>query len=241
MNFKYLKLYSIGVYILWVILASAICFMVPSDSEQGVAQRIFYFHVPTAWTSFIALGIGFYYSITYLRKREILYDIMAFSYVKIGWVFTTGVLITGPLWAKPIWGIYWNWSDQRLLTFFILWLIFTAYLILRSNIPDIHKKARLSAVLCILGFIDIPLVYLSIRIWKTPSHPGPVVGGSESSGIEDPVMRITLWFSFICFLLLMYLLARVQINQSFIKHTLLEKLSIRSLKNISKYSKKILK
>ena len=205
-----------------------VCFFVPSDAEQGVTQRIFYFHVPTAWVSFIALGISFYYSIVYLRRREISQDIKAFSYAKIGWFFTTGVLITGPLWAKPIWGVYWNWSDQRLLTFFILWLIFTAYLVLRNNISDLHKKARFSSVLCILGFINVPLVYLSIRIWDTPSHPGPVVGGTGASGIEDPMMRVTLWFSFICFLLLMFLLGRVQVNHHLIKHLLNKKLSAES-------------
>ena len=236
-NFKRLRFHSLVVYILWITLAATVCFLVPSDTEQGIAQRIFYFHVPTAWTSFIAFIFAFYYSILYLKKREILDDIKAFSYAKIGWIFTTGVLITGPLWAKPIWGVYWNWADQRLVTFFILWLIFTTYMILRVNILDIYKRARLSAILCILGFIDIPLVYLSIRIWSTPSHPGPVVGGSETSGIDDPSMRIAFWFSFFCFLVLMFLLARIQINHSYIKHTLFEKLGqVADIRNMQKTS-----
>ena len=200
-----------------------IFFGVPSDIEQGVVQRIFYFHVPIAWIAFIALSICFYFSIQYLRRGELLYDMKALAYAKIGWLFTTGVLITGPLWAKPIWGVYWNWSDQRLITFFILWLIFSTYFLFRKTIQDIHKSARLSAVIAIFGFLDIPLVYFSIRIWNTPSHPGPLIGSGAPSMSLEPKMRFVLWYSFFCFLVFMFLLARLQINSYQIQHKILSK------------------
>ena len=207
----------------WLLSFFFIFFLVSSDTKQGVAQRIFYFHVPSAWISFISLSICFYFSIQYLRKAKRNDDIKAFSYAKIGWLFTTGVLITGPLWAKPIWGVYWNWSDQRLITFFILWLIFSTYFLLRKNIQDIHKSARLSAVIAILGFLDIPLVYFSIRIWNTPSHPGPIMGDGASSMSLEPEMRFTLWYSFFCFLIFMFLIARLQIRSLQIKYHIYEK------------------
>ncbi len=201
-----------------------IFFGVPSDAEQGVAQRIFYFHVPTAWTAFISLSLCFYFSIQYLRRGELIHDMKALTYAKIGWLFTTGVLITGPLWAKPIWGVYWNWSDQRLITFFILWLIFSTYFLFRKSIQDIHKSARLSAVIAILGFLDIPLVYFSIRIWNTPSHPGPIIGSGAPSMALEPKMRLALWYSFLCFLVFMFLMARLQIRSYQIQYKILNRI-----------------
>ncbi len=220
-NKFYIHFYSC--MIMWLILSYLLCFQVPTDAQQGLVQRIFYLHVPTAWVSFISFAISFYFSIKYLNTREIIFDTKAASYVFVGWIFTTGVLVTGPLWAKPIWGSYWNWSDQRLVSFFVLWIAFTGYLLLRKGFSDIHKRARYCAVLNILGFLDVPLVYFSIRIWNTPSHPGPVIGGDSQSGLMDTEMRILLWFSFFCFILLMTLLLRVLIRSNILKMKLEEK------------------
>ena len=220
---KRLYIYLFILFIAWLVLIYLVFFGVPSDAEQGVAQRIFYFHVPTAWAAFISLSLCFYFSIKYLMSREMLFDTKAFVYAKIGWVLTTGVLITGPLWAKPIWGVYWNWSDQRLMTFFILWLIFSSYFIFRKSVRDVHKAARFSAVIAVLGFLDIPLVYFSIRIWDTPSHPGPIIGSGAPSMSLDPKMRFALWYSFICFLGMIFLIARVQIRSLQIRRLLLER------------------
>lgn len=204
---KILPYWIIITYALWMVIAWMTCFWVPSDTRQGIAQRIFYFHVPTAWVSFFCFGVAFYQSIKYLLRRNLKSDSMASAYAVVGWVFTTGVLITGPLWAKPIWGKFWDWSDQRLVTYFILWMAYAAYILLRMGISDPQKKARFSAVLAIIAFLDVPLVYLAIRIWNTTSHPQAVIGGSAKSGLFSSEMKITFFTCLAAFQLLSVLLS----------------------------------
>lgn len=119
-------------------------------------------------------------------------DTLAVCAAEIGVLFITIVLLTGPLWAKPVWGTFWTW-DARLTTSFVLWLIYIAYLMLRRQIPSEEKAARLSAVFGIIGFLDVPIVYMSIRWWRT-LHPQPVFAGGSGSGL-DPRMLTTL---FVC-------------------------------------------
>lgn len=206
-------LYSVLVLFAWFALAFMTMFWVPSDAMQGVAQRIFYFHVPTAWVSGVGFLLAAIYSVKTLKTRSLADDAKASVYVSLGWFFTSGVLITGPLWAKPIWGDYWNWSDQRLITFFILWLTYSAYLILRLTISDPDKRARFSAVVALLAFLNVPLVYLAIRLWNTPSHPSAVIGGDEGSGLKNYKMSLTFWYSVICFHLLFFQLAYINIRR----------------------------
>lgn len=207
LNPKILTAWAILAGLLWFLLAWMTCFWVPSDNAQGIAQRIFYYHVPTAWVSFLGFGISLVYSVLYLRRRNLRDDSLAAAYAIAGWVFTTGVIITGPLWAKPIWGDFWNWSDQRLISFFILWLAYAGYMLMRMGMPDPHKRARFSSVLAIIAFLDVPLVYLAIRIWNTPSHPGAVIGGGEKSGLYDPRMSLTFLVAMVTFQLLFFLAA----------------------------------
>lgn len=193
--------------IAWLCFLILAFFIVPSDAAQGVAQRIFYFHVPTAWVSFTAFAVTFGYSIAYLKSRNLKHDRRAAAYALTGWIFTTGVMITGPLWAKPIWGDFWNWADQRLMSFFVLWLMFAAYIFMRSGIRETDKRARFSSVLGILAFLNVPLVYMAIRIWNTPSHPSAVIAGKKGSGLQDPSMVVTFFVAVFAFHLLMFLLA----------------------------------
>jgi len=192
----------IGIMVLtalaWALLVLMTFFLVPSDRAQGVIQRIFYYHVPTAWISFIGFFLSFIGSVLYLKTRNLKYDSFAAANAVAGWIFTTGVLITGPLWAKPIWGDFWNWSDQRLVSFFILWMSFASYILLRIGVEDPHKRARFSAILDILATMDLPLVIFAIKIWVTPSHPQPVVG----KGIFDARMGYTLILGVVAFQLL---------------------------------------
>lgn len=196
----------------WIATAYLTMFWVPSDTRQGVAQRIFYYHVPTAWVSFSCFFISFIYSVLYLLKRKPSFDSAASAFAINGWIFTTGVLITGPLWAKPIWGAFWNWSDQRLITFFILWMAYAGYILLRMGIVDPQKRARFSSILGIVAFLDVPLVYMAIRIWNPPSHPKAVIGGAKNSGLFSSKMMITFFVALIAFqllsLLMSYLLYR---------------------------------
>lgn len=208
-------------FLLWQLLLWLALFVVPSDTAQGIAQRIFYFHVPTAWVSFVGFALTFYYSIRYLMNRSLRYDRLAYVYALCGWVFTSGVLLTGPLWAKPIWGFFWNWTDQRLISFFVLWLLFAAYVLLRGSIPERHKIARISAVLGIIAFLNVPLVYLSVKIWNTPSHPALVVGGKKGSGLFDPSMKYTFFLGLIAFHFLFFSIAYVLSRYFALKDSLL--------------------
>jgi heme exporter protein C len=156
--------------VLMVFALVAALVLAPKEAEMGDVQRLFYFHMPSAW---IALGPAFTcvfgFSIAYLVTRKLVYDRFAGVAAEIGVVFTTMTLITGPLWAKPVWGVYWTW-EPRLTTTLILWFIYVGYLLLRSLANPGHKRARLVAVYGIVGWIDVPIVFLSIWWWRTV-HP----------------------------------------------------------------------
>ncbi|GIU98787.1 MAG: hypothetical protein KatS3mg014_0403 [Actinomycetota bacterium] len=147
---------------LTVLLAMAFWYA-PEDANQGPVQRIFYIHVPSAWIGFLAFAVVFVASIAFLATGARRFDELAASSAEVGIVFTTAVLITGPLWGRPIWGIYWTW-DPRLTSFLMLWLIYLSYLVLRGYVPEPIRRARFSAVLGIVGFLDVPIVYLSARV-----------------------------------------------------------------------------
>ncbi len=182
----------------------------PVERTMGDVQRIFYFHVPSAWIAFLAFFIVFVASILFLVNGHAFMDTLAFCSAEIGVLFISLVLLTGPLWAKPVWGTYWTW-DARLTTSLVLWLIYIAYLMLRTQIPRQQKAARLAAVFGIIGFVDVPVVYMSIRWWRT-LHPQPVLAGGNGSGLE-PKMLTALFVCLAVFTLLfvMLLLLRTRI------------------------------
>ncbi len=175
-----------------------------SNSAEQIAQRIFYFHVPSAWLGFLAFFVVFAGSVAYLATRNRKYELITVASAEIGVLFITLVLITGPIWAKPVWGIWWTW-DVRLTSSLILWLIYVAFLMLRRYLPDGSKRANLSAVVGIIGFIDVPIVYYSIRWWET-QHPKAVMASSEGS-LAAP-MFFTFMFSLATFTLLFVYLIR---------------------------------
>ncbi len=154
---------------------------VPTEKSSGIVQRIFYFHVPVAWVSFLAFFVTFIASILYLWKRVTRWDAVASASAEIGVIFTTLVLVTGPIWAKPAWGIWWTW-DARLTTSLVLWLIYIGYLLVRRLATDSARGARYSAVIGIVGFIDVPLVFIAVNLWRT-QHPTTIIfeGGLTTS------------------------------------------------------------
>lgn len=195
------------------ILASlyAVFVYVPTEKEMGIIQRIFYFHVPSAWVAFLAFGVVFVASIGYLWKRDQRLDRLACSSAELGVVFTSLVLITGPIWGRFAWGTWWTW-DPRLTTTLVLWLIYVSYLMLRSSITEPSRRARVSAVLGIVGFVDVPIVFMAIRWWRT-IHP--VV--FEATEIRlDPAMLQTFLLSLATFTVLFVylLLQRVWLEKS---------------------------
>jgi heme exporter protein C len=184
----------------------------PQEATMGDIQRIFYIHVPSAWTAFLAFFAVFVGSLGYLITKDLRWDRAALACAEIGTVFTTAVLITGPIWAKPVWGIWWTW-DARLTTTLILWLLYISYLLLRDFLEESTRRATLAAVFGIFAFIDVPIVWVSIRIWRT-QHPQPVIGGGENSGLAPEMLKVLL-FSWITFLIVFVLLAilRMQLEK----------------------------
>ena len=185
----------------------------PTEKTMGDVQRIFYIHVPSAWTAFLAFFVVFIASVGYLTTKNLRWDRVALACAEIGTIFCTVVLITGPIWAKPVWGIWWTW-DARLTSTLILWLIYVSYLLLRDFLEEPVRRATLAAVFGIFGFVDVPIVYFSIRLWRT-QHPQPVLGGGEESGL-DPTMLQVLLLSWVAFLILFVFLAvlRVRLEKS---------------------------
>jgi heme exporter protein C len=168
----------------------------PTEQTMGDVQRIFYYHVPSAWTAFILFFINFVASILYLVKRRSAQDMVALTTAEVGVVFLTVNLVTGPIWARPVWGIWWTW-DWRLTSTLVMWLIYVSYLFLR-RFSSGGQTPTLAAALAVLGALCVPFVYFSIWFFRT-QHPQPVIGGG---GSIDPRMWHALlvnWLAFSCF------------------------------------------
>lgn len=173
---------------------------VPTEKEMGIIQRIFYFHVPLAWVAFLAFFIVFITGILYLWKRDSKWDILSYASAEIGVVFTSLVLVTGPIWARPEWGSWWTW-DARLTSSLILWFTYIAYLLIRSFAGEEEKGARFAAVIGIVGFINVPIVYLSVDLWRT-QHPPELVSYLEGSMLLTLLVSITTFTILYCLLIM---------------------------------------
>jgi len=168
----------------------AALFIAPDERTMHEIQRIFYFHLG-CWTAmFTALMIAFVANLGWLAQRKPHWDWLAVSSIEVGVVCCTAGLITGMLWGKPAWGIWWTW-DARLTTCFILWLLYVSYLLLRGLIEDPERRATLSAVFGIFAFLDAPLVYASNRLWRT-QHPAPVLFGGPNSGLDPTMVKVLM-------------------------------------------------
>jgi heme exporter protein C len=184
----------LGAAALLLVIAAAYAsfFIAPTERTMGDIQRIFYFHVGSAWAGMDAFFVCFIANLLYVWKRQPKYDSLGVACAEVGLVLTTVVLITGPIWAHPVWGIWWTW-DARLTSTFVLWLLYVSYLLLRSLIEEAERRALLSALFGIFAFIDVPLVFFSIRWWRT-QHPAPVIMGGADSGL-DPLMKKVFFFN----------------------------------------------
>ncbi|MBI4308424.1 MAG: cytochrome c biogenesis protein CcsA [Chloroflexi bacterium] len=162
---------------------------VPDERQQGLVYRIFFFHVPVGLISFLAFAIVFAASIAYLWKGHPLWDAVAYSTAEVGVLFATLSLASGSIWARPIWGVWWTW-DPRLTTMLILWLVYIGYLMLRAYAAEDLRASRFAAVVGIIGFVDVPIVFFSIRWWRT-QHPQPLLASGSDFGLT-PEMTLTL-------------------------------------------------
>jgi heme exporter protein C len=193
--------YTFLVCALMGVAAYAAFYVAPTETTMGLVQRIFYLHVPSGMTSLLAFLISFVGSVSYILTRKPKWDWVAVSSAEVGIAFCTVVLLTGPIWAKPAWGVWWAW-DARLTATLVLWLLYVAFLILRTMIEDTDRRALVSAFFGIFAFLDVPLVYGSIWWWRT-QHPQPVI---FSSGALDPTMRRVFnlcWLSATCLMALL--------------------------------------
>ena len=189
-----------------VLFAAAVImvfFYAPTEAVMGQVQRVFYFHVATAWVGmlgFMAAGVA---GIGYLRSADRKWDIASLAAVEISLVFFLITIIMGSVWARPSWGTWWTW-DPRLTTAAIVELVYAAYLLLRQGIEDPDRRARFGAVYTLLGFISVPITFISIRMLRT-IHPVLLANGEESSGSGmnmTPAMFQTMMFSVVTFSLI---------------------------------------
>lgn len=176
---------------------------VPTEASMGIVQRIFYIHVSSAAIAFAGFILGGCAAIGYLSNRIDSRDDLSVACNEVGLLFACVNLITGSLWAKPIWGVYWAW-DARLTSMLLLALIYAAYLILRQSITEPGQRAVVCAVVSIFGMVDVPIVYMANRWWRT-QHPAPVIGGG---GSLDPRMAFVLFFTMFALAMLFWCLVR---------------------------------
>ncbi len=180
---------------------------VPTERVMGPVQRIFYFHVPAAWVGFLAFLVAAVAGMAYLLRRDWRVDALQVASAELGIVFSTIVLVTGSLWARPAWNTWWTW-DPRLTTTLVMWLYYVAASMLRSMVDSAERQARFSALLYIIGFVNVPMVFLAIRLWRT-IHP--VLLTSSGFALE-PRMLLALGMSLLAFTLLYACLLTVRVR-----------------------------
>ncbi len=176
---------------------------VPTDAETGIIQRIFYIHVPLAWIAFFAFFITLIGSIMFLWKRDFKWDRIGSASAEIGFLFISLMLISGCIWAKPVWGVWWVWT-ARLTMSLVLWFIYAAYFIIRTYINEPGQRARFAAVVGIIGFLNVPLVFAAVNLWTT-QHPGLII--FEEGGMA-PEMIWTLIAGIVAYTVLYALLLK---------------------------------
>jgi heme exporter protein C len=182
----------------------------PDEAAQGAIYRIIFFHVPAAFTFMLAAFLAMVASAVFLVKKDFRYDALAASVTEVGLVFGAINLITGMIWARIIWGIWWTW-DPRLTFMLISWLMYGGYLMLRQAIDEPTQRARNSAVLSILTFPGVVITYKAIDWWRT-QHPGPVLRIRGANGM-DPAMETALWLNVLAIILFAAVLLAVRMHQ----------------------------
>lgn len=189
-----------------------IFFYAPTEREMGIVQRIFYVHVPSAWVAFLAFGIVALCSLGYLWLRDERLDAIAVAAAELGVIFTTIVLITGPLWGRLAWGAWWVWEPRLTLTL-LLWFIYVGYFILRGATESPERGKRFAAILGVVGAVDIPLIHMSVQ-WFRSQHPQPVIMKPEGPSAAPQIVQ-TLLVSLLAFTLLFFslLLARYLVER----------------------------
>jgi heme exporter protein C len=183
----------------------------PDEAQQGPIYRILFFHLPSAITCFVGFLAAGIASVIYLVNKNLRYDAIAAASTEVGLAFATVVLVTGSIWARIIWGIWWTW-DARLTSMLVCWLLYASYLMLRRAVAEPTQRARFSAVLSIFAFSDVIIVWKSIEWWRT-QHPGPVLSIRTGGGHMDPAMEAAIYWNLLALLLFAIVLVLVRIRQ----------------------------
>ncbi len=197
---RWLSVLDIVTVILLIAATAMVFFYAPTEAVMGQVQRVFYFHVAAGWVGMLAFLVAAIAGVAYLAKGNRKWDIVGLSAIEIGIVFAFINIVTGSIWARPIWNTWWTW-DPRLTTATVMELIYVAYLMLRQGIEDPDRRARFGAVYAIVGFLSVPLTFFSARLFRT-IHP--VVIGSNEAGAQGQfdmtsLMLQTFMFSLITF------------------------------------------
>ncbi|HSU59493.1 MAG TPA: cytochrome c biogenesis protein [Bryobacteraceae bacterium] len=185
--------------------------VLPDEAMQGAIYRIIFFHVPAAITGMIGYFVALTLSILYLSSGQLRWDSLAASVVEVSVIFSVVNIVTGSIWARVIWGIWWTW-DYRLTSALVCVLIFSGYLMMRGAIEEPTQRARLSSALCIFGCVDVVIVWKSIE-WFRNNHPGPVLSIRTGGGTIDPAMERMIYFNLIALLLMAGALVLVRTRQ----------------------------
>ena len=200
---RLLKVLDIVTIISFLTATAMVFFYAPTERVMGAVQKVFYFHVSAGWVGMLAFFLAFAAGVIYLINKGSKWDLIGFSAIEIGIVFTMINVVTGAIWARPIWNAWWTW-DPRLTTATIMELVYFAYLMLRQGIDDPERRNRFGAVYAIIGFISVPVTFFSIRFART-IHP-VVIGGNDPSAVGafdmTPLMLQTLLFSIVVFSIL---------------------------------------
>ena len=181
----------------------------PINLAQGIFGNIFYVHVPVAWTAFILYFFVMICSIFYLINKKIIWDNTAYAFAEVGTIFMALVLITGPIWAKPAWGYFWPW-EPRLTTSLVLFIIYIGYFMLREFGGSLDQTSKYSSVLGIMAFLNVPLIFISVKFWLPEMQSHPQVG--QYFDTSNPIPKYLIIFSFITFLLTSSLMVRYRIH-----------------------------
>ena len=193
----------------------------PVIASQGQAHRIFYIHVPVAWVALYAPALSAIFGMLYLLKRDEKFDIWSHANAKIAYLFAWGVVISGPLWASTEWGVYWNWKDSRLMSFFILLMALSGYFLVRHLTEDPRNRANFSAVMAVLSAVAALLTWYAIRIIEPDTHPTSVMDAMS------PRIRTTFWVSVLGYHFLFLVFLRVAVRHEKMKRIYLRLQALR--------------
>jgi heme exporter protein C len=186
-------------------------FLIPDEIMQGAIYRIMFFHIPAAFIGMTGFFVAMTMSVWYLSSKDLKFDSLAASVVEVAVIFASINIVTGSIWARIIWGIWWTW-DYRLTSQLVCVLIFFGYLMMRRAIDEPTQRARLSAALCIFGCVDVVVVWKSIE-WFRNNHPGPVLSFRTGGGHIDPAMEHTIYLNLIPMLLMAVALVLIRTRQ----------------------------